>query len=289
MTQEEILNKLDEDIRLRGLTEHTVQEYHLRANAFMRYCEKPADQLGESEIRSFLKYLQEDRKLSPASVNGYNSALRFLFEVTLEMNLNYKRIPRAKEPILLSNVMTVPEIQAFFSVIEKPRDKAIFLNIYGSGLRLGEIRRLRVQDIDSKQMRVFIRQSKGKRDRFVVLSKAGLDALREYWKEARPKHPDGYLFLNRNGTDCISERTIQDAFCKYLKLTKISHHATVHTLRHSYATHLLEGGTSIFYIRQLLGHSTIWTTTRYLHVANTDVMKTQSPLDTMKEKTKANV
>lgn len=131
MTQKEILLKLTEDIRLRGLTEHTVDEYHLRAKAFLQYFDKSVKQLSEVEIRIFLKYLLEGRKLSPASVNGYNSALRFLFEVTLERNLNYKRIPRAKEPILLPNVMAVPEIEAFFSVIEKSRDRAIFLNIYG--------------------------------------------------------------------------------------------------------------------------------------------------------------
>lgn len=286
MTQQEILDKLETDIRMRGLSEHTVQEYVTRARIFMRYFDQPADQMGEAEFRSFLQYLLDKRGLLPASVNGYNSALRFLFEVTLEQSLNYKRLPRLKEPILLPNVLTVHEVQSLFSVIDKPRDRALFLNIYGSGLRLGEICRLRVQDIDSAQMRMFINQGKGKRDRFVVLSQAGLDALREYWKQARPHHPAGYLFLNRKGTDCITGPTVQNAFHKYLKRVNIQHHATVHTLRHSYATHLLEGGTSIFYIRQLLGHSTIWTTTRYLHVANTDIMKTKSPLDTMKEKKK---
>jgi integrase/recombinase XerD len=263
-----------------------VKVYVLRSGVFMRHFNKPADQLGEAEFRAFLQYLHEERGLQSASVNGYNSALRFLYEVTLEQNLNYKRLPRLKEPILLPNVLTKEEIHSLFSVIEKPRDQALFFNIYGSGLRLGEIRRLRIQDIDSKQMRLFIHQGKGKRDRFTVLSQLGLHALREYWKHARPKHPCGYLFLNRDGTDCITERTVQDAFERYLKKAGITHHATVHTLRHSYATHLLENGTSIFYIRQLLGHSTIWTTTRYLHVANTDILNTASPLDTMSEKKK---
>lgn len=284
MTQEEILKKLDDDVRLRGLSEHTVKEYHTRANVFMRYHQKSADQMGEQEFREFLQYLQYERKLSPASINGYNSALRFLFEVTLEHNLNYKRIPRAKEPILLPNILTIKEVKMLFDVIDNVRDKAIFLNIYGSGLRLGEIRRLCISDIDSEQMRLLIRQSKGKRDRYAVLSQNGLDALRKYWKQFKPNHPYGYLFLNKDGTNCISERAVQGAFAKYHKRAKIKNHATVHTLRHSYATHLLEGGTSIFYIRQLLGHSTIWTTTRYLHVANTDILKTKSPLDKMIQK-----
>lgn len=286
MTQQEILEKLERDIRLRGLSEDTVKEYRKKAELFMRYFNKPADQMGEAEFRAFLVYLHEGKKLSPSSINTYNSGIRFLFEVTLEYDLNYKRIPRAKEPILLPNVMTVQEIQAFFSVITKPRDRAIFLNTYGSGLRLSEIRHMCVQDVDSAQMRLFIRQGKGKRDRFVVLSQAGLKALREYWKVCKPRHPKGYLFLNPTGEDCMSDRAIQDAFGKYLKLSGIKTHATVHTLRHSYATHLLERGTSIFYIRQLLGHATIWTTTRYLHVANTDIMKTKSPIDSLPEKKK---
>lgn len=286
MTKEEILDKLVQDIRLRGLSEDTVTEYHTKARVFMEHFGKPADQMGEAEFRDFLRHLQEERKLSPASINTYNSGLRFLYEVTLEQNLNYKRIPRAKEPILLPNIMTVNEVQKFFSVIDDLRYKAIFLTVYGSGLRLREIRHLRISDVDSEQMRLFIYQSKGKKDRLAVLSKTSLTALREYWKAYRPNHPEGYLFLNRAGTDCITDRAIQDAFAKYRDRAKLKSHATVHTLRHSYATHLLESGVSIFYIRQLLGHATIWTTTRYLHVANTDIMKTKSPLDALTEKKK---
>jgi integrase/recombinase XerD len=286
MTKEEILDKLVQDIRLRGLSEDTVAEYHTKARVFMDHFDKPADQMGEAEFREFLQYLQDERKLSPASINTYNSGLRFLYEVTLEQNLNYKRIPRVKEPILLPNIMTVKEIEKFFGVIDDLRYKAIFLTVYGSGLRLREVRHLRVSDVDSEQMRLFIYQSKGKKDRFSVLSQTSLTVLREYWKAYRPNHPEGYLFLNRAGTECISNRAIQDAFKKYRDRALLTCQATVHTLRHSYATHLLESGVSIFYIRQLLGHATIWTTTRYLHVASTDIMKTKSPLDTMTEKKK---
>lgn len=286
MTKEEILDKLVQDIRLRGLSENTVAEYRTKARVFMEHFGKPADQMGEAEFRDFLRYLQEERELSPASINTYNSGLRFLYEVTLELDLNYKRIPRAKEPILLPNIMTVTEVQRFFEAIDDLRYKAIFLTVYGSGLRLREIRHLRISDVDSEQMRLFIYQSKGKKDRFAVLSQTSLTALREYWKAYRPSHANGYLFLNRASTDCISDRAIQDAFAKYRNLAELKCHATVHTLRHSYATHLLESGVSIFYIRQLLGHKTIGSTTRYLHVASTDIMKTKSPLDTITEKKK---
>ncbi|MVB12746.1 Tyrosine recombinase XerC [Caprobacter fermentans] len=203
MTKEEILGKLVQDIRLRGLSEDTVAEYQTKARVFMEHFDKPADQMGEAEFREFLQYLQDERKLSPASINTYNSGLRFLYEITLEQNLNYKRIPRVKEPILLPNIMTVKEIEKFFGVIDDLRYKAIFLTVYGSGLRLREVHHLRISDVDSEQMRLFIYRSKGKKDRFAVLSQTSLTVLREYWKAYRPNHPEGYLFLNRAGTECI--------------------------------------------------------------------------------------
>jgi len=281
MTRDQILEKLAVDIQLRGLSHDTQRDYTYKAKAFMQYYGKPATELGEQDIRDYLYYLTTEKKLSPSSVNAINSCLRFLFEVTLEQNLNYKRIPRLKERILLPNIMTTEEIKRFFDAIDNLKHKAIFTIIYGSGLRLGEVRRLKISDVDSKAMRLFISQGKGKKDRYAVLSQTSLDALREYWKKYKPRHPDGYLFLNREGTACITERAIHDAFAKYHRKSGIAHRATVHTLRHSYATHLLEAGTSIFFIRQLLGHSTLSTTTRYLHVAQTDVLKTPSPLDSM--------
>ena len=281
MTQDQILEKLVVDIQLRGLSHDTQREYCYKAKTFMQHFGKPATELGEQDIRDYLYYLTTVKKLSPSSVNTINSGLRFLYEVTLEQNLNYKRIPRLKEKILLPNIMTMEEIKRFIDVIDNLKHKAIFMTVYGSGLRLGEIRRLKSSDVDSKAMRLFISQGKGKKDRYAVLSQASLDALREYWKKYKPRHPDGYLFLNREGTAYMTDRAIQDAFMKYHKKAGIAHHATVHTLRHSYATHLLEAGTSIFFIRQLLGHSTLSTTTRYLHVAQTDVLKTPSPLDAM--------
>lgn len=284
MTKEQILEKLLTDMKLRGMSVATQDEYHTKARIFMDHFNKPADQMGETEFRTFLIYLQNERKLTPASINTYNSGLRFLFEVTLEQNLNYKRVPRQKDPILLPSVLTKDEIKWFLYAIDDDiRYEAVFMTIYGSGLRLSEVEKLRVQDIDSDQMRLFINQSKRKKDRYVPLSKTSLEALREYFKVWRPKHPDGYIFLNRDGSDHISNRAIQDAFKKYLKLARIKKHASVHTLRHSYATHLLEDGVNVFYIKELLGHATLWTTMRYLHIAQTDIMKTISPLDKIME------
>lgn len=288
MTQAEILAKLTTDIRLRGMSEETVKEYVAKARVFMRHFDKSADEMGETEFRAFLEYLDREKRLSPASINTYNSGLRFLFEVTLEQNLNYKRLPRKKDPIQVPAAFTREEILWLMAAIDDDlRYKAIFSLTYGSGLRLSEVQKLRVQDIDSAQMRLFVYQGKGQRDRWVPMSLVALEALRNYYKAWKPKQPDGYLFLSGKdgkGNTHISGRAIQDAFKKYHKRARIKTYGTVHTLRHSYATHLMEDGVNVFYIQKILGHATLWTTMRYLRIAQTDVMKTKSPLDKLMEK-----
>lgn len=284
MTQEEVLEKLATDIRLRGMSERTVVSYCTQAAFFMKYFNKSADEMGEKEFRIFLEYLNRERHLKPTTFNNYNSALRFLFEVTLEQNLNYKRIPRKRLPNKIPNALTKAEILAFLQVIDDPRYKAIFSITYGCGLRLSEVQKLRIQDVDSTHMRLFIYQAKGQKDRYVPLAHSSLEALRTYYKVTRPKHPLGYLFLSRYGDDHLSGAAIHEAFKRYYSQSGIKSYATVHTLRHSYATHLMEDGINIFFIQRLLGHSTLVTTMRYLRIAYTDLMKTKSPLDDIEQK-----
>lgn len=285
MTQQEILDKLSTDIRLRGMSKDTEIEYVTKAKVFMRHFNKPADEMGEKEFRAFLEYLDREKKLTPASINTYNSGLRFLFEVTLELDLNYKRLPRKKDPIKLPTAFTRQEIIWFLEAIDdSTKYKAIFSLIYGCGLRLSEITKLRIKDIDSEQMRLFVNQGKGQRDRWVPLSKFALEDLRTYFKEYSPNHPDGYLFLSPKGDKHISDRAIQDAFKKYHKKGRVPTEGSPHTLRHSFATHLMEDGVNVFYIQKILGHATLWTTMRYLRISVTDVMKTKSPLDKLMEK-----
>lgn len=280
MDQQQILQKLKRDIQLRGLSKDTEKDYSAIIERYQKYFQKPASELGEQEIRKYLLYLAVDKKLSPSTVNSCNSAIRFLYDITLEQNVNYKRIPRLKEPIVLPTVLTKDEVQAILDATDNLKHKCILMTIYGSGLRLSEASNLKISDIDSKNMRILVEQGKGKKDRYVLLSQSNLDLLREYWKQYKPKH---WLFEGMEKGSHMTKRGIQDVFKRYLQKSGITKKATVHTLRHSFATHLLENGTSIFYIRQLLGHSTIWTTTRYLHVATTDVLKTISPLDTLHE------
>ena len=239
--------------------------------------------MGEEEIREFLLY-QLDSGKSSGTVNIYNSALRFIFGAVLGKRLNYQMIPRRRHCRELPAIMSKTGIVRFFSVIDNLRDKAIFETVYGAGLRLSEIVHLRVQDIDSNQMRIFVHQGKGGKDRFTLLSQQNLNILREYWKQYRPNHPEGYLFYARSkDRHPLTSRSVQNAFNKYKEIAHLPESYTIHTLRHCFATYLLESGVELVQIKQLLGHTFLQTTSIYLHLSNTAQM-IQSPLDSLPKK-----
>lgn len=286
MTKEEVLQKLRFDVELRGLSKNTQDEYYSRVKIFQDHFDKPATELGEQEIREFLHFLTTEKKLTSGSVNSYNSALRFLYGVTLGVNLNLKQIPRHRKIRKFPDILSQPEIQSLFDACENLRDKAILMTIYGAGLRISEAACLKVSDIHSDKMQLFIRNGKGSKDRYALLSQANLEVLRDYWKIYRPKE---WLFYSRVHTGThITTKAIQNLFHKYVQKAKITKQVTVHTLRHSFATHLLESGTSIFHIKQLLGHSDISTTCFYLHLLKIESLNVTSPLDLLAEMEKAN-
>jgi integrase/recombinase XerD len=250
MNQQQIIEKLIHDIELRGLSKATGKQYAQRINLFQEYYKKPATDLGEHEIREYLHYLRNDKMLSTSTVNMANCALRFLYDVTLEQNLNYKRVPRLKQPYVLPNVLAKDQVQAILNAADNLKHKCILMTIYGSGLRLSEIVSLKVSDIDSKNMRIFIDQGKGKKDRYALLSQANLEMLREYWKRYRPQY---WLFEGMEKGSHITRRGVQDMFKKYLKKSGVDVKATVHTLRHPYVKYTPKNNLGFF---------------SYLHVRN---------------------
>jgi len=282
MTNEEIIEKAKEEIKLRGLTKGTENDYLKILTIFMRYYKnQPIYEMSEDEIREFLLYHIEEKKSASSTVNTYNSTLRFIFGAVLGRTLNYQQIPRRRIHRELPQIMSKPDIVKFLDGTDNLRDKAIFSTIYSSGLRLCEIVRLRVQDIDSANMRIFVHHGKGGKDRYTLLSERNLEILREYWKLYRPNHPEGYLFYPGNDRSrCLTKRAVQDAMKRRLKNSGISQEYTVHTLRHCFATHLLESGVDVCRIKQLLGHTHIQSTTFYLHLLNFDG-SIRSPLDTL--------
>ncbi len=280
MTNEEIIIKTCEHVKLRNLSHWTEIEYMYKLKGLLKYYENmPLEEMDETHLRAFLLYLLNEKKLAVATVNIYNSAFRFIFGAVMERNLNYQMIPRSRIHRELPQIMSKKDLIKFFSGIDNLRDRAIFETIYGSGIRLSECAALRVQDIDSENMRLFVYHGKGGKDRYTILSKSNLEVLREYYKAFRPNHPEGYLFYPKGHKEkCMTWRSIQDAFHKYRKRANLSKNFTVHTLRHCFATHLLESGVDVCRIKQLLGHTHIHSTTFYLHLLNFDET-IQSPLD----------
>ena len=282
LTNEQVLSRMDEDLTLRGLSPSTQYRYPMHARRFLDWADRPAEDLGEEDIRCFLSHLIREERLGTSCVNTYNAALRFLFSVTLNRNLNYRQIPRLKEAHSLPEILSRPEIVSVFDHSSTLRNQAALMTVYGAGLRISEVCNLKTRDIDSTSMRIFVRRGKNRKDRYTLLSKSNLDVLREYWKAYRPKHPDGWLFLNKDGSEKIHRRTIQSAFDAAVGRAGITKDVTTHTLRHCFATHLLEDGVDLHTIQRLLGHANIRTTTIYLHLANYGI-GLKSPLDTLRE------
>ncbi|MCL2337712.1 MAG: tyrosine-type recombinase/integrase [Firmicutes bacterium] len=259
---------MGDDIRLRNLAESTYKNYTRNVRKFFAFCKRPIDELDETDIRRFLKYLINEKKLAPRSVNQHSAAIRFFFAVGLNRYMNYNQIPMMKIPKTLPDVLTREEVSRLISVCTNPKHKALLLLAYGSGLRSGEIEALRTKDIDSKEMRVFVKGGKNKRDHFAVLSQTTLEALRDYWRAYRPSSPEGWLFPGFRNVGHLTRAAIALAFDTCVSRTNITKEVSPHSLRHAFATHLLEDGVELMKIKELLGHYRISSTMVYLHLVN---------------------
>ena len=280
LTMQQALRRMKADIQLRGLSKNTLDSYLSHAELFLKHCDKPIEELTEMDVRQFLGHLVVETKLTSGTVNVYSAAIRFFFAVTLNRTMNYLQIPRFKSPKKLPEILTRDEISEFFSHCTNIKHRALLLLAYGSGLRVGEIVRLKVKNIDSGSMRVFVRGGKGKKDRYTILSEAALLALRDYWRKYRPKSSEGYLFPGIKNIAHISEAAVANAIDSTLIRTNISKNVSPHTFRHCFSTHLLEDGYSLFQIKEMLGHSSLSSTAVYLHLANT-ASGVVSPADKM--------
>ena len=282
-TNEQILSRMAEDLRLRGLAARTQKTYLDDVRIFLKWAGCPAESMDEENIRAFISHLISVKKLSASTVNVYNAALRFLFAVTLNRSLNYRQIPNMKKIRGVPEILTKDELSRVFENVSNLQNKAVLMTMYGTGVRISEACSLRVRDIDSEAMRVFVNHGKGGKDRYTLLSQTNLEILREYWKAYRPKHPDGWLFLCHDKSGKANIRAVEDAFNAAAKRAGIAKNVTTHTLRACFATHLLEAGADIYQIKQLLGHASINSTTFYLRLRNFDTAL-KSPLDAMPKK-----
>jgi site-specific recombinase XerD len=280
MTEKQALEKMGYDIKLRNLSESTYKNYVQNVKRFLEFCNRPIEELDENDVRRFLQHLVDEGKIAPRTINQHSSAIRFFFAVGLNRYVNYNQIPRMRVPQTLPEVLTREEVNTLITVCENAKHKALLLLAYGSGLRSGEITSLRVRDIDSKEMRVFVRGGKNKRDHYTILSQTTLEALRDYWRLFRPNSPEGWLFPGFRNIGHLTRAAVALAFDTCVSRTNIIKEVSPHSLRHAFATHLLEDGVELTQIKELLGHYRINSTMVYLHLVNATKGVT-SPADTM--------
>lgn len=274
----ELETKMKFEMELRGYSSKTIKHYLLCVSNFAKHYNKSLELLGENEVRNYLHYSITERQLCEGTVNYIHSAIKFFYTKILDRDWKTEKLKRVKERRKLPVILSQAEVKAILEATENLKHRTILSTIYGAGLRISEAAKLRVSDIDSKNMQLIIREGKGKKDRYSLLSRKSLDLLREYWKRYKPSD---FLFEGKNPTGYISPRTIQKVFEEAKTKAGVKKPATVHTLRHSFATHLLEAGTDICYIQRLLGHTSLQTTTIYLHLRRVDLLNIKSPLDTL--------
>lgn len=266
------------DLEIKGFSHRTQDAYIAQIKRYVEHFMKSPADLGEKEVKEYLYYLITERKRSSSYINTTYSALKFLYETTLKRQWDMKSIPRTKKAKKLPVVLSKEEVKRIISVTTNLKHKAILATAYAAGLRVSEVANLKIADIDSSNMRIRVSQGKGNKDRYTLLSEKNIELLREYYKIY---HPTSWLFPGADSGNSLNVRTIQRVFEQSKKKAGIKNDASVHSLRHSFATHLLEAGTDIYHIQQLMGHSNVRTTSVYIHLTNHDALKLTSPLDSL--------
>ena len=264
------------DMELRGFSPHTCRRYVSCVRGFVAYFKQAPEALGTEEIRTYLHYLTRERQLSQGSINQTYSALKLLYEITLGRTWDPLKLPRGKKPQTLPVIFSQAEVGRLFDAVSYLKHRVLLVTIYSAGLRVSEVTHLRVDDIDSSRMLIRVRQGKGKKDRYTLLAQRTLPLLRAYWQKHQPR---GWLFPGRPADKPISEHAVQQVFRQALAKAQINKVANTHALRHSFATHLVEQGIDLCHIQRLLGHASIKTTVRYIHVSTRHITQVPSPLD----------
>jgi len=272
----ELRRKMLEDLKLRNYSPNTIDVYIRCVARFARHFGASPDRLGPEHIRRYQVFLVQQKKLSWSLFNQNVCALRFFYHHTLHRDWMIEHIPYPRSEQKLPVVLSPSEVAALFQVIENLKHRTILMTIYAAGLRVSEATQLRVTDIDSQRQLICVRQGKGRKDRQVMLSPRLLDLLRTYWKRYRPTD---WLFPGeRPGRPITRESVLR--ICKQAgEAAHLPKRVSPHTLRHCFATHLLEEATDLRRIQILMGHRNLKTTAKYLHVSNQALRSTVSPLD----------
>jgi len=270
---------ISREMRLKNYSHKTIKAYLSCLRSFVRYCSPrhPRD-VTEKEIREYLLHLLVEKKPAAGTVNQVFNALRLLYADLYRKPFVLGSLPRPQRERKLPDVLNEEEIKRLFQSVSNLKHRTILMLAYASGLRVSEVVRVRIEDIDGGRGMIHIRNAKGKKDRFTIFPESLRVQLITYWRQYR-LGKTGWLFPGERIDSHLSERSIQAVVERGVKAAGITKHVSMHTLRHSFATHLLEHGTDLRFIQNLLGHQSVRTTEIYTHVSQKSLGKIRSPLD----------
>lgn len=267
-----------QEMQIRNYSPRTVVSYVHCIERMSVYFNSSPDLLSLDQIKSYLHYCVTKREESASTLNQLISAIRILYTDVLDREWEPLKLKRPRRAKALPVVLSTQEVSDLIACVENPKHRLILVVAYSAGLRINEVRCLELADVDSDRMQIRVKNGKGKKDRFTLLSTKILAELRTYYKVFRPKK---YLFEGCRVGEPMHVRTVGHVFNRALKLSGIKKEVSFHTLRHSFATHLLEQGTNLRMIQQLLGHNSLRTTSVYLHLSRFDPAQVVSPFDTL--------
>jgi integrase/recombinase XerD len=268
--------RMIDDMTLRGMAAKTQEGYVRAVAGLATYYDRSPDRITDREVQAYLLHLMRERRLSWSSCNVAVHGLRFFYHQSLGREKTTFHIPGPRMPSKLPEVLSREEVARLFTQTGLPRHRVLLMTAYSGGLRVSELVHLRVRDIDSDRMMIRVEQGKGAKDRYTLLSPRLLEELRGYWQLERP-HP--WLFPMRRSPRPMDPTTAQRIYRAAKQRAGLTKAGSIHTLRHAFATHLLEAGTDLHTIQRLLGHRHISSTMRYLHLARRNVTERCSPLD----------
>jgi len=276
LNNEQYLVKLKEAMELKGNSSKSIYIYTQTVKQFFTFHKKPAHEITTQDVKDYLLH-QIKRGLDPSTINSKHSMILIFFREVIEKPEIMMPIPYLKRKKKLPTILTNKEVWRIINHATTLKYKTIFMVVYSSGLRLNEVANLRISDIDSKRMQIFVHQGKGNKDRYTILSKKALEALREYYRAYRPE--DWLFYPKCHKHKHLSTRAIQDNFVLSRDAASITKKCSMHSLRHAFASHMLENETDLFSIMKLLGHCSLRTTQVYLHLSPAKIHKVISPLD----------
>ncbi|MCD6274789.1 MAG: site-specific integrase, partial [Candidatus Aenigmarchaeota archaeon] len=275
--EEKYFKNLRKNLVVRKYSPKTIKSYIHYNKDFLGYVRKKPNEITNEDVKDYLFYLVEEKEVSASTLNTVINALKFYYGEVLKRGFVYE-LKRPKKDKKLPVVLNQEEISKILSSITNIKHRLILMLIYSAGLRVSEVVKLKPGDIDDERKLIHIKGGKGRKDRYTMLSEVATEMIRRYLKEYGQSI---WLFSSQDKEKHITTRTVEKIFSNACKKANIKKNATVHSLRHSFATHLLERGTDLRYIQELLGHKSSKTTEIYTHVSNKDIGKIKSPLDSL--------